>query len=245
MLSNPYVTDCPVCGFGSEHAFRKIGHNIVKCSNCDFMFVHPYPTPDKLTEYYNANYRKASADFYPKAMSRRQRCLQRALLLAPHLWGKSVLELGCGGGFMSWAMSFFARETTGVDISEGSIAYAKAHFPRSEFQCADLKAVAEMGRTFDLVFSSELLEHLPGVKEFMAAIVATTRPGSLVYVSAPDISHRSVPRNVAEWGDICPPEHLQWFGKHNLARLFAMHDFEVYRYMYAPKAAHNVLFRRR
>lgn len=210
------------------------------------MFVHPYPDHATLSAYYNANYRKASADFYPKSASRRQRCFQRALLLWPYLRGRTVLELGCGGGFMSWAMSFFAKSTMGVDISEGSIAYAKAHFQKSVFWCADLHAVAtEMRETFDLVFSSELLEHLPGVDEFMAAIVATTRPGSLVYVSAPDASHRHVPKNIQTWGDICPPEHLQWFGKHNLARLFAMHGFEPYRYLYAPKAAHNVLFKRR
>jgi 2-polyprenyl-3-methyl-5-hydroxy-6-metoxy-1,4-benzoquinol methylase len=235
---------CPICAGPSRQALTQNGYDVFRCEACDFLFVHPYPSGEALAAFYNAHYRQASADHYPKAASRRRRALVRALSLSPDLWGRSVLELGCGGGFMTWAMSFFAARTTGVDISADSIAYAQAHFPRSTFRCATLAETAQCGETFGLVFSSELFEHLPGVDEIMTCIDRVTAPGSLVYVSAPDASHAKTPADLSTWSDICPPEHLQWFGKANLAALFARYGFAPHRYRHAPKPAHNVLFRK-
>lgn len=236
---------CPVCaGTRIGPAFERNGHAIVQCDDCAFLFVAPYPSPHEVAAFYNTGYRDASSDNYPKAASRRRRAVGRAARLAPYIWRKSVLELGCGGGFMTWAMSLIARRTVGVDVSAGAIAYAQGHFPRSEFRVANLSQTAGCGEVFDVVFSSELFEHLAGVEEVMACIAAVTRPGSLVYVATPDVSHPNRPP-LAEWDVLCPPEHLQWFGRDNLALLFDRFGFEPYRYLRSVKPAHNVFFRRR
>jgi 2-polyprenyl-3-methyl-5-hydroxy-6-metoxy-1,4-benzoquinol methylase len=163
----------------------------------------------------------------------------------PYIFGKQVLELGCGGGFMSWAMGLWAQSVVGVDLSEASIRYATRTFKKPTFLCQPMSEIGRQGETFDFVFSSELFEHLPGVDEVMDCIVRVTKPGSFVYVSAPDASHPRTPKDLTTWIDICPPEHLQWFGRKSLALLFDQHGFDVHKFMHNPKPAHNALFRRR
>ena len=66
---------CPLCGGPGEFAGRKSDYDFFRCSACDFMFVHPDPTPRQIEAYYSSNYRGASEDFYPKLNSRKRRAL--------------------------------------------------------------------------------------------------------------------------------------------------------------------------
>lgn len=64
-------------------------------------------------------------------------------------------------------------------------------------------------------------------------------------IGAPDAGHPAVPNNLSEWGDICPPEHLQFFNAANLDLLFARHGFALHRRMRRTKPSHSVIYRRR
>lgn len=235
---------CPACGTMDEclGAFRKDGWTLARCGRCQFLFVSPYPSADDLRKFYNDAYRGASSIFYPKAESRMNRARVRALKFAPYLWQRDVLDLGCGGGFIVRAFSRWARSATGLDISQGGVDYARSHFPDCTFYCEDFAAFRTRGLRFGFVFASELLEHLPGTDEFMATLTAATEPGSYVYFSAPDIGHRAVPNDVREWGDICPPEHLQFFNRANAQLLFERYGFRLHKVWNNAKPAHSLIF---
>ncbi|MBO1325253.1 class I SAM-dependent methyltransferase [Acetobacter sp. TBRC 12305] len=240
----PTPTPCPICHAPSHKCFEKDGYPIVQCTKCDFLFVHPMPSDAQIVEYYATNYRAANADFYPKDRSRRWRAFWRSLPFIPYIFNRDIVDLGCGGGHMLAALCRFARSGVGVDVSANSIAFAKKHFPRQTFYAEGLSAFAGRGRQFDFVFSSELLEHLRSPDEFMTTVHAITRPGSVVYLSAPDAGHHTTPANIAEWSDICPPEHLQWFNETNLNMLFAQYGFEPMKRHRKSTPAHSAFFHR-
>jgi SAM-dependent methyltransferase len=203
---SPLKTNCPACsGSRASSLFYKDGYDVAQCPECGFLFVHPYPGDEVLARHYETAYRGASADFYPKAFDRHWRGFWRSLLFLKYVWGKDVLDLGCGGGFMAHAFARLGARAAGIDISQNSIDYARKHFPRCDFYCESLATFRARGRKFDFVFSSEVIEHLPGPAEFMETVAAVTRPGGYVYVSAPDAGHRGVPADITKWGDICPP----------------------------------------
>ena len=52
-----------------------------------------------------------------------------------------------------------------------------------EYGPSSVEAVAAAGRRFDLVVASEVVEHVPDVPAFLAAMAAVTRPGGLVVLS--------------------------------------------------------------
>lgn len=82
----------------------------------------------------------------------------------PHLRKSeiSVLDLGCGAGFLSNALSRDGYRVTGVDLSENSLEVAKKHDSsgRVSYCHADAYEVPYANGTFDVVTCMDFLEHV-------------------------------------------------------------------------------------
>jgi len=79
--------------------------------------------------------------------------------------GARFLDVGCGTGYGSARVAASGAEYDGVDGSPAAIDYAQAHYSRPDvrFFVADLMAPlpeALVPRSYDVVFSSEVLEHV-------------------------------------------------------------------------------------
>ena len=70
---------CPLCAGHSTFNCSQGAYRIFQCEDCAFLFVHPYPTPDEVTEYYASTYRGADENFYPKLKSRKRRAFKWTL----------------------------------------------------------------------------------------------------------------------------------------------------------------------
>jgi 2-polyprenyl-3-methyl-5-hydroxy-6-metoxy-1,4-benzoquinol methylase len=194
---------CLTCNEGvPEFAFNRGAYRLYQCPSCGFLFVHPFPRDDQIVAFYNDGYQRASAEFYPKAKSRARRALGKGLQLLRYVHRKSVLDIGCGGGFMVNAFARLGAQASGLDISAGAIAYAHRHFPHCQFYCESLRDFGARGLRFDFVFSTEVFEHLAGPSEFMATLDAVTRPGSRVYIGTPDSGHATVPADLSLWDQV-------------------------------------------
>lgn len=236
---------CPAClREAALPSFTKSGYALRRCQACGFLFVSPYPRDDELARFYNDPARAPRADFFNKAASRRRRAWVRSLKFLPYVMGKSVLDVGCGGGFMANAFARLGARASGLDIGAGAIDYAREHFPRVTFYCEPFAEFRRRGLRFDFVFSSELLEHVPGPDGLLATLAAVTRPGGHVYVSAPDAGHPAVPSDLAQWADVIPPEHLQFFNRANIELVFARYGFRLAKAYPKRTPALSLIFQR-
>ena len=97
-------------------------------------------------------------------------------LLAEQLSVRSIADFGCGqGAWLSVWRRFGAAETIGIDgdyVTRESLLIQP-----SDFVAADLGAPVRLGRTFDLVQSLEVAEHLPApaAAQFIDSLVAHGR----------------------------------------------------------------------
>jgi 2-polyprenyl-3-methyl-5-hydroxy-6-metoxy-1,4-benzoquinol methylase len=237
---------CPACiKVEARPAFEKSGYNFRRCAACGLVFASPYPTAEQLAAYYNDPTRTPTEDYFNKAASRRRRAALRAMRFFCYVFpGKSVLDLGCGGGFMVEAFARLGAKASGLDISAGAIAYAKKHFPAGTFYCEPMPAFAARGLQYDFVFSSEVLEHVPGPDELLTTLAAVTKPGGYLHISSPDAGHPLVPANIAEWDQVAPPEHIQLFTRENACILFARYGFALVKAYPNQKPGLSLLFRR-
>jgi len=120
------------------------------------------------------------------------------------LHGRSILDLGCGRG--RWSKEYAKRgaKVTGVDISPEAINLVAAEMPQHAFVSADIATVDFPHRSFDVVNSVTVLQHMPDCKQriVLNRISSWVRPGGYVVllenVLAFDVPH-VFPHRGEEW----------------------------------------------
>jgi 2-polyprenyl-3-methyl-5-hydroxy-6-metoxy-1,4-benzoquinol methylase len=232
------MSTCSICaGQHHTHFVRQDGYDYVACDNCGFVFLDPMPDPDRLHQIYNEDEGAISVGSYPKARSRMRRAMLRALRLLPYYFRREAIDVGCGGGFVVEAMRRLgARSASGLDISAPAIAFARSSFPKATFYEETFGPFLARGLQFDFLHSSEVIEHIGAVHEYMNFLSAIARPGARLFITTPDIGHPTVPQPVTSWDMLSPPRHVHFFTEKTLETLFDAHGFDIVRRDYKKDA---------
>ena len=106
------------------------------------------------------------------------------------LAGKTVLDVGCGGGILSESMARRgAASVLGVDMAELSLQTAQAHADAERvgniaYRCVSVEDLAaEMPQSFDVVTCMEMLEHVPDPASIIRACAKLVKPDGWVFFS--------------------------------------------------------------
>ena len=104
------------------------------------------------------------------------------------LQGKSVLDVGCGGGILAESMAARGATVTGIDLGDKPLKVAKLHLLESG-QSVDYRLISaedlalERPHSFDLVTCMEMLEHVPDPAATVRACATLVKPGGWVFFS--------------------------------------------------------------
>jgi 2-polyprenyl-6-hydroxyphenyl methylase/3-demethylubiquinone-9 3-methyltransferase len=102
--------------------------------------------------------------------------------------GVRVLDVGCGNGSMAGAFAERGCTVVGIDLSEQGIAQARAARPglRFEVLAADDQVLVNLKEEpFDIVVSTEVVEHLYDPRSFARGCFTATKPGGRFILSTP------------------------------------------------------------
>jgi 2-polyprenyl-6-hydroxyphenyl methylase/3-demethylubiquinone-9 3-methyltransferase len=107
---------------------------------------------------------------------------------AANLKGKSVLDVGCGGGILAESMAALGASVKGIDLSDKALKVAQLHLFESrrevdyeEISAEDL-AQREPGR-YDTLTCMEMLEHVPDPASTVKACAQLLKPGGHAFFS--------------------------------------------------------------
>ena len=142
---------------------------------------------------------------------------------------QSVLEIGCGEGFLLGHLSrtFPDKSFSGVDLNEHDLELLREHFGDLDVRAANVYDLSGLPGGYDLVICAEVLEHLDqpvrGLEQIAslgAKRVILTVPHEPWFM----LSNLLVGKNVARFGDDI--EHVNHFRPRSFRRLIESH-FEV------------------
>ncbi len=104
------------------------------------------------------------------------------------LSGKTVLDVGCGGGILAESMAKRGARVTGIDLAEKPLKVAQLHLLESGLQ-VDYRLIPaedlahEAPHSFDAVTCMEMLEHVPDPAATVQACAGLVKPGGYVFFS--------------------------------------------------------------
>jgi SAM-dependent methyltransferase len=179
--------------------------------------------------YYEDVWAELPEDPEPWAWARR-----RALLLGEVRAGERVLDLGCGAGRFVAALREAGADPVGVELAEGALERARRNVPG-----ADLRALAPDGAipledgSVDLVWCSEVLEHVPDTAGLLSETRRVLATGGRLLVTTPshDLPRRALIA-LARFDSHFDPlgQHVRFYSRRSLARVldaFAFDDVRV------------------
>ena len=115
---------------------------------------------------------------------RRQFIIQHA----QNIFGKKIIDVGCGGGILAESLAKLGAEVTGIDMGEEPLNVAKLHALEANVNVTYEKITAEEKATqfsehFDVVTCMEMLEHVPDPASIIKACSNMVKPGGYVFFS--------------------------------------------------------------
>ena len=148
------------------------------------------------------------------------------------LSGKSVLDVGCGGGILAESMAGRGATVTGIDLAEKSLKVAKLHLLESgakvDYRCIAVETLAaEHPASFDVITCMEMLEHVPNPESVVRACAELVKPGGWVFFSTLNRNPKSylfaiigaeyvlniLPRGTHDYARFIKPSELSRFAR--------------------------------
>ena len=99
--------------------------------------------------------------------------------------GKTVIDVGCGGGRWTYGFTKLGCKVTASDISDGPCNYTRQHVPEAEVIQSDLFDLPEKvaGRTFDIVWCWGVIHHTRNPKTAFDMLIQLMRPdGGIIHL---------------------------------------------------------------
>ena len=112
----------------------------------------------------------------------------------PSLAGLKILDIGCGGGLLAEPMARLGAEVTGIDVTAPAISAAKTHAESMQlaidYQVITAENLAASSAKFDVIYASEVIEHVANRPLFIKAIATMLAPTGVVVITT---INRSLP----------------------------------------------------
>ncbi len=122
-----------------------------------------------------------------------------------HAPGKSVLDIGCGGGFLAEEFAKDRYDVTGIDPSGKSIAAAREHAAKSslaiDYRVGRGESLPFRDDSFDIVACCDVLEHVDDPAQVLREVSRVLKPGGIFFYDTVNRTFRSWIALIKVWQD--------------------------------------------
>ncbi len=212
---------CSSCGGQGAVVQRKfLVTALRRCGNCSLLFRTPTDTPAEASVFYNNSYEQGHTTHLPTAdqlagmkannFSEMESDYQYFMSVMSDIGvqpGSKIFEYGC-----SWGYGSYQFLQAGFDVKSYEISKYRAEFGRENLGVKLVpdfhQFVDEFAGTFDVFFSSHVLEHVPSPASIIDRAFDLLKPGGLFisfFPNGTDRFRRKDPESWTKyWGKVHP-----------------------------------------
>ncbi len=222
---------CPSCRCANDERRRwmlpdRLWHpderfSLVTCGQCGFLFLNPRPVGQEMDRHYpDLYYAAALPDAIPAPF------LWRLLQIEKYRRHGRLLDVGCGNGIFLHFARLRGWDAYGVDNSGSAVERAR-RLLGERVALGALPEARYAAASFDVITLFEVLEHVPGPREYLDEVHRILMRGGWLCLSVPNFD--SLERVVFGrwWNGLDAPRHLQQFTRQSLRRLLEHSGFQI------------------
>ena len=154
---------------------------------------------------------------------------------------KSICDLGCGNGHISGRLAALDYDVTGVDASASGIQIARSAYPNVRFIEGLIDGNRNVG-DFDLVISSDVIEHMYRPSDLLEAAHSILKPGGHVLIGTPyhgylkNLVLAAAGKMDSHFSALHDGGHIKFFSVKTLSTLMRSHGFEDLNFTFYGRA---------
>lgn len=240
--STPQAALCTLCGSPARRVYTGMSgyvqgthYDIYECTVCLSSHVDPM---SNLQEEYDSIYGKNNQEedavygyyyYLSQGVKKIHNPLRALFDYTAIYWGveqalkennipetASVLEVGSGLGYFTYALHTHGYHAHGLEYSGTATAYARKMFGDLYTQGTIEAYAATHEHRYDVVVATEVIEHVVDPVAFIAACTRALKPGGIIIITTPNKDVH--PRGVL-WETDYAPKHLWWFTEEGIRQV--------------------------
>jgi len=247
----PDATLCNLCGTPVSHsdrAWRKDGHDILRCPRCGLLFRTDPPEAEALKSIYGTDYFKASPrdkggrgylDYLGEEREHRRNAHRRLRLLSDFTPRGRLLDVGCAAGFFLDEATHAGWDPQGVDISATMTEWARTHLGLPVLTTPFLTASLSGG--YQAITMWDYIEHVVDPRKEFRRAAQLLVPGGILALSTGDADSLVARLSGSRWHLLTPSHHNYFFTRETLKHYLEEEGFEVIGAKY-PWSSYSVAY---
>lgn len=214
--------------------------NIMKCTDCELIYLNPRPKPESISFYYPKSYAPHQTEGYVGSRIIEKGKIKpifktlfdiRSHYLPPSTPGARLLEIGCSyGGFLDKARNK-GWEVYGVEIAGEPAKYGREFLGLNIYH-GILENACFPDDFFDMVTGWMVLEHLSDPLGTLQEVWRITKAGGQVAFSMPNIGSWEFRLFGSNWFALEVPRHLSHFTCNSIGQLFTRSGLKLEKIYY-------------
>lgn len=217
-------TSCPMCGSERKgNAYSNFfPYKVVRCYSCNFYYLSPRPTEASMLQLYSEEaYFEGEGNGYNSYLEQEMalRATFRRLMMNMKrncLTGGTLLEIGCGYGYLLEEAKNFYRIRVGTDFSSQAVEQARRR--ANHIYQGGIEQIPS-GEKFDCIIATQVIEHVYQPKTFLKQLSNHLLPGGKILIATPNMGSFWRYMMGHRWPSFKIPEHVLYFDKKSLSTL--------------------------
>lgn len=241
---------CNLCGSEDKDERAHLSHmlrlpdgvHVVRCKKCHLYYLSPRPTSEAYKKHYTNTYQYQPESYLGRIKNQEVFFSQRLdEIEAFGLKRGNVLEVGCATGNFLYQAKLRNWHCIGTEISLNLAEYARNHFNLDVFINDDIRDLNFNDDQFDLVYASNIVEHLSDPSSFFIEVNRIIKPNGVLFIEVPNqfrhlrekmksLAYSVLPEKIAD--NLLPPpidslHHCYFFSSKTMEAMLRKSGFDI------------------